>query len=152
MTSKTFLGLVVSFVILSDRLAKVFITQRTQEAQGFPVIPGFFHITRVNNTGAAFGILKDSQNILILISALFILGILAWWSKNSHRPLSPMIFGWSLVLAGAASNLYDRVCYGYVIDFLDFRIWPVFNLADTSICVGIFLVFFDFLSKSRKRT
>lgn len=115
------------------------------------MIAGVFSITRVNNTGAAFGILKHSQNILIFISAVFILVILGVWAKNRPRAFSRTSCGWALVLAGAASNLYDRVRYGYVIDFLDFKVWPVFNLADTAICVGIFLVFLGFFLKPMER-
>lgn len=152
MTSKTFLGLVVSIVILLDRLTKIFIVRQVREAESFPVIAGFFHITRVNNTGAAFGILKHSQGVLILISLVFILVILWGWVKLGSRPVGAALFGWALVLAGAASNLYDRVRLGYVIDFLDFRIWPVFNFADTSICLGVFLVLWDFTFRSGKKT
>ncbi len=56
---------------------------------------------------------------------------------------------WSLVIAGALGNLYDRFRYGYVVDFLDFRIWPVFNIADASICVGVFLVILSFLKRDK---
>jgi len=143
--------LVVSLVIILDRFTKILILHYVRETESLPVIAGYFHITRVNNTGAAFGIMKHSQGVLIGISVFFILGITAWFVKNRHRPLSPVSYGWALVLAGAVSNAYDRVRYGYVIDFLDFRVWPVFNGADISICTGIFLISLSFFLKERSR-
>ncbi len=143
--NKKFLSLsIIPFIFLLDRIFKNLILTHIPAGGGFAVIPGMFHITRVNNTGAAFGMLKGYGTILIVISALFVVILFlcllksVFSGKASSKFLSEA--AWSLMIAGAAGNLFDRVRYGYVVDFLDFRIWPVFNLADASICLGVFLV------------
>ena len=121
------------------------------------MLPGIFHITRVNNTGAAFGMLKGNGLILILISIASIGFLSLYLFQNIFlsrgRQAKPRGIGlsneiaWALVIAGAAGNLVDRLRYGYVIDYLDFRVWPVFNVADASICTGVFLVLLGFFRK-----
>ncbi len=143
--NKKFLPLsIIVFVFFLDRLVKNLILENYSAGGGFAVIPGLFHITRVNNTGAAFGMLKGYGTMLIVISALFVVFLLLGLLRSVFSSDAPSKFlseaAWSLILAGAVGNLFDRVRYGYVVDFLDFRVWPVFNLADASICVGVFLV------------
>ena len=143
--NKKFLPLsIIAFVFFLDRLVKNLILENYSAGGGFAVIPGLFHITRVNNTGAAFGMLKGYGTLLIVISALFVAFLFLCLLRSVFSGKAPSKFlseaAWSLIIAGAAGNLFDRVRYGYVVDFLDFRVWPVFNLADASICVGVFLV------------
>jgi signal peptidase II len=132
--------LTITSVFLLDRLSKIFILSHYQEGGGFPVWQNVFHITRVNNTGAAFGFLRGHTPFLSLVSVFCVL-ILLWILFFKKQTLSNRA-GWSLVVGGALGNLYDRFFYGYVVDFLDFRVWPVFNLADTAICVGVLVVAF----------
>jgi len=145
---------IIAFVFFLDRFVKNLVLTHTPEGGGFAVVPGIFHITRVNNTGAAFGMLKGHGTILIVISALFVAFLLLCLLRSVFSGKTPSKFlseaAWSLIIAGAAGNLFDRTRYGYVVDFLDFRIWPVFNLADTSICLGVFLVALG-LWKQRKQ-
>ena len=103
---------------------------------------GVLHVTRVNNTGAAFGWLRNSSYFLIGVTVLSVLAIFGylWSSKTAGKTGSKNFYGWALVLGGALGNLYDRIHFGYVIDFLDLRVWPVFNAADAAICVGVFCV------------
>ncbi len=129
-----------------DRLLKGIVMARYSEGEGFAVIPGIFHVTRVNNTGAAFGMMRGSVFFLAVISTLCI-AFLAWsvW-RSMSGPRGQAAAGFagllasSLVIGGAAGNLYDRVRFGYVVDYLDLRIWPVFNVADAAICAGVFLI------------
>ena len=147
---------IVPSIYLLDRFLKVWLVSRFDEGEGFAVLPGFFHITRVDNRGAAFGILKNYGSTLLWVSALCAVVLTLYFLRDiflsvknrhewllTHRPLVKS--AWSLVLAGALGNLYDRARYGVVIDYLDFRIWPVFNLSDASICVGVFLAAVGFL-------
>ncbi|MGH7198905.1 MAG: signal peptidase II [Candidatus Omnitrophota bacterium] len=138
MNRKRLFFFLIPAIFLLDRVLKILVIRFLSEGEGFPVIPGIFHVTRVNNTGAAFGILRGNGAFLILISALCIAFLVFYLLKNSFRGLAPV--AWSLVLAGALGNLYDRLRYGYVVDFLDLRVWPVFNAADVSICLGAFLI------------
>lgn len=142
MNKKSFPLLIIPSVFLLDRFFKNLISDYYLEGGGFAVIPEIFHITRVNNTGAAFGMLKGYAPFLTAVSILFVVLLFAYLLKSVFSSSSWRMneAAWSLVIAGAASNLYDRLRYGYVIDFLDFRIWPVFNLGDASICLGVFLV------------
>ena len=142
----------VTAVFLVDRALKALIVARYAEGDGFPVLPGIFHITRVNNTGAAFGLMKGLTPILIAISLVCVIFLAtSLWRASDHRNVSGVrAMAFSLVMAGALGNLVDRVFYGYVIDFLDFRVWPVFNLADISICVGAGLIVLGFFWEGKK--
>ena len=132
------------------------IVSHWREGQSLCVWPGVFHLTRVNNTGAAFGMLKGSGTLLAMISIVCVLAsavalLRGFFLKSTSSGLDAGFrnFGLTLVAAGAAGNLYDRLRFGYVIDFLDFRIWPVFNVADSGICVGIFLMILSLMKPGK---
>jgi signal peptidase II len=140
---------VVPAVFLFDRLTKTWITSHYAQGEGFAVVSNVFHITRVNNTGAAFGLWRGATFFLIAVTAAAALAIfVTLW--RSHRA-SAAAMGWSLVLAGALGNLYDRLRFGYVIDMIDLRVWPVFNVADSAICVGAAFVLWSVFRASRPR-
>jgi len=111
------------------------------------VWPGVFHLTLVNNAGAAFGLWKDSGVFLAVFSAVSFLIIAVYLFK---RPGRPHAFAWSLIAGGALGNLVDRVAYGYVIDYLDLGVWPVFNFADACICLGVAWIVFRFMARQPK--
>lgn len=134
-------------VFCADRLSKWLVMQRLHEGAGIP-LTFFFHLTRVNNTGAAFGFFRDSRFLLVATSALCIALLCVMILRRQSSLLSAAT---SLILGGALGNLYDRLSYGYVVDFLDFRVWPVFNIADSAISIGIFLVFMEIFLR-RKNT
>lgn len=139
--------LIPAFFLL-DRFSKTLVLNRLSEGEGVAVWPGVFHITRVNNTGAAFGMFKESGPLLALVSTVSVLvfSVFFFWrlfapgGRRSFPGASTELFAWALVIAGASGNLYDRMRYGYVIDFLDLRVWPVFNVADAAICTGAALL------------
>ena len=134
---------------LFDRWTKTLILEHLPEGQSLAVWPGVFHLTRVNNTGAAFGLLKHSGGFLAFVSTASVLAFSIFLFSRFLSRTRTEVFAWGLVIAGAAGNLYDRVVYGTVIDFLDFRVWPVFNFADAGICAGAALIAFGFLKKGR---
>ncbi|UCD15841.1 MAG: signal peptidase II [Candidatus Omnitrophota bacterium] len=119
--------------------------------QSFPVIKNILYITVVFNRGAAFGILKGNTALLIIISVVFILVFLVFMKKENKKNLF-FIIACGLVLGGALSNLLDRVFLGFVIDYIDLRWWPVFNLSDSCISVGIALLFLEAVVSSKKKT
>lgn len=127
-------SLIASLVFFLDRVTKIYIMTHYAAGDGFPVIPGIFHVTFVRNTGAAFGMMREHLPVLIVISVGFILFFIFFLLK---KIFTPMLWAWALIIAGALGNLYDRLFYGYVVDFLDFRVWPVFNFADSAICIGV---------------
>ena len=131
----------INVVFLVDRILKIIVSFSYPEGGGFPVIPGIFHITVVHNTGAAFGILKGQPLLLMIISAAVVSAFLFILRHHSAA--------WALVIGGSLGNLADRLFFGYVIDFLDFRVWPVFNAADACICVGVACILWSFFKNAR---
>lgn len=141
--------LAIVLIILSlDRLTKILATSNLSLGQSLAVIKGVFHITLVHNRGAAFGILKN-QLILLIATSLFAV-ILTYKNLKKNKADRIYSIALSLILGGALGNLIDRFIFGYVIDFLDFRIWPVFNVADSSITVGAVLLGWSILFSRNK--
>jgi len=130
--------IIVASILSLDQLTKFILVNKLSLYQSIPVIKGVFYITLVHNRGAAFGILKNQVPLFILTSLLAIILIYSSLKKGKHKKYYAIALG--LVLAGAMGNLIDRLSFGYVIDFLDFRVWPVFNVADSAITVGAVLL------------
>ena len=142
--------LLIAFVVvfLLDQLSKMYIMNTMLPGYTTPVISGVFHITYIQNRGAAFGLMADQRTFFILISLLVIIGILIFHIK--HRPISRHItVAMGLVAGGAAGNMLDRLRFGGVVDFIDFRVWPIFNLADTAIVIGAYLLALALLRSGR---
>ena len=110
--------------------------------QSVPVIKNYFYITYVLNPGAAFGIFEN-QRLFFIGVALVLLGVVIYFRKQLMKEHMLVQYGVGLLVGGAIGNLYDRLQNGLVVDFLDFRFWPVFNIADVAICVGAGLIMFD---------
>lgn len=121
-----------------DQLSKFLASKNLLYNSPLAVIKGIFYLTLIHNRGAAFGILKNQLPLFIFTSLLAI--ILIYFSLKNKKESKIYRVSLSLILAGALGNLIDRLFFGYVIDFLDFRIWPVFNLADSAITVGVILL------------
>jgi len=137
----------VSIVVL-DQILKFAIANALEPGQSVPVIKNIFHITLVQNTGAAFGILKNQAVLFIAISIIAILLVLYYLPKLGKKDKFAKV-SFALILGGAAGNLIDRLRFGYVIDFIDFRIWPVFNVADSALTIGVLLLAIELLRKKK---
>ncbi|MBM3252521.1 MAG: signal peptidase II [Candidatus Omnitrophica bacterium] len=135
--------IIVLSVLSLDQLTKFLVTRNLSYNQSIPVIKGIFHLTLIHNRGAAFGILKNQVPLFIFASVSAI--ILIYFELKNNRHKKSYSVSLSLILAGALGNLIDRLFLGYVIDFLDFRIWPVFNVADSAITIGAILLAFSIL-------
>ena len=123
-------------ITLIDQITKFLVKTNFQLNQTLPIINNIFHLTYINNTGAGFGILKAQTSILIFIS-IAVIGIIFYnfdRIKNKETLLQVLV---GFVLGGTIGNLIDRVAYSHIIDFLDLRIWPIFNFADTFVTVGV---------------
>lgn len=142
---KKILGLSSIFLII-DILFKLVVKNILVVNESIKVINNFFYITYVKNTGAAWSILSGKQLFLIIFSIIIILILIIYLIKKKEYNKFEII-GYSLLLAGAIGNLIDRVVYGYVIDYLNFYIFnynfPIFNIADCCIVIGIMLLFID---------
>lgn len=112
--------------------------------QTIPIIENIFHITVVFNTGAAFGILRENTSFLVYVSIIFILFFFIFMRLEKEKNLL-FLAACGMILGGALSNLYDRIILGFVVDYIDLRVWPVFNLSDSCITVGAILLFLNSL-------
>ena len=128
-----------ALVLIVDRLTKYILFRNLSEGESVNVLPGLFHITLVLNSGAAFGLFKGQSLFFTVSTVLVIIFICLYIWRGVCKDLF-VLAALGLILGGAVGNLIDRVLYGYVIDFLDFRIWPVFNIADASITIGAFIL------------
>lgn len=117
--------------------------------QSIPVLPQIFHLTYIQNPGAAFGILENQRYLFILIAAVLIVAVIYFYKKIIQ--LSKLFqVGIALLFGGAIGNMIDRIFIGRVIDYMDFRIWPVFNLADIAIVSGCAIIAFNLLFKTER--
>ena len=139
------ISVIITLIFLSDRLTKFLASKFLSLNQTIPLIKGVFHLTLVHNRGAAFGIFRN-QLWLFILSAVFA-AVLIIMELRESKGRKPFIYtlALGLVLAGALGNLIDRVFLGFVVDFLDFRVWPVFNIADSSITIGAVLLAYSIL-------
>ena len=131
--------LIIFGSIWLDQLTKWLAVTLLQGNPSVPIIPGALQLTYLENPGAAFGILTN-QRVLFLILTAVIVGVMIYlyFSLRNKKSLTAISLG--IVVSGAIGNFIDRFMQGTVTDFLDFRIWPIFNIADICICVGLALI------------
>jgi signal peptidase II len=142
-----------TLVLLFDQISKFFIQQKMKLNESLPIIKGVFHITYIENSRTAFGLFKY-QIIFFIIAAFVSIFLVIFIYKKIVQKNSYLFIPLVLISGGAMGNFIDRLRMGgLVIDFLDFRIWPIFNFADTSIVCGmlIFLIHFLFHSKEEDK-
>jgi signal peptidase II len=141
-------ALIALAVFILDRFSKWLVLRNIALEDVVPIIPGFFRLTHLENTGAAFSLFAESPSpfktamlVAVSVAALVIVARLLWLRRGNFNATT---LGLSLIMGGATGNLWDRLADGRVTDFLDFYIgahhWPPFNLADSAIVVGALLL------------
>jgi signal peptidase II len=144
---------VAALIVLLDQATKAIVRRRFELHDSIEVVPGFFSLTRVHNTGAAFGMLNDvdfpfKPVVLLLVASAALAGVALYAAMLPPAQWMARI-GLAFILGGAAGNLIDRVTVGYVVDFFDvfWRGWHfwAFNVADAAITVGVSLMILDLL-------
>lgn len=135
-------------VFLVDRATKFAVVRFMELGQTIPVIPGIFQLRYILNPGAAFGILQGQRYFFILTTLAVVVLILVYARQVRDNNLLQVAFG--LQLGGAAGNLIDRISSGEVVDFFDFHIWPVFNIADSALVIGVILFALDVVLEWKK--
>jgi signal peptidase II len=141
--------LVAGAAVFADQLTKHVVASALDIDHGVAMV-GPLSIHHVRNSGIAFGLFASRTSAVIVLTMLAVGAMVIFFARSAQRhPLLPVALG--LVLGGSLSNLVDRVRLGYVTDFIDFRWWPAFNLADTFIVVGVGLLFFSFVAADRTR-
>mgnify|MGYP002288765285 FL=1 len=136
--------IIISIILLCiDQISKLLVVNLLTKTDSITIIKNFFYLTYINNDGAAFSILVGKRIFLILIAVLVIVMLIRYIKKNNIQNKLELV-SISLIIGGSLGNLMDRVVRGYVIDFLDFKIFnynfPIFNLADTFIVIGVILL------------
>jgi signal peptidase II len=121
-------------VFAADQGLKKLVEGSMGLGESIPVIPSVLHLTYIKNAGGAFGILDGRGGVLLLGSAIAVAFVL--WMLLEGPPSRITILGCGLILGGAAGNLLDRLTSGVVTDYVDIRVWPVFNAADVAIVFG----------------
>lgn len=131
--------LVAILVVVIDQITKAIVRGAIPIGESLTLIPGFVYLTHIANSGAAFGILQNYRAIFFVAAAI-VIGLIFYFQRTLAKDNRGMNLLLGLVMGGAIGNLIDRVAIGAVTDFVDFRFWPVFNVADSAIVVGaIFL-------------
>jgi signal peptidase II len=142
-------------VLVLDLATKIAIDMHLSYADRIPIIPGFFYLTHVRNTGAAFGLFSDAPQLYRLTFFISVSLVAVWIIIEFYRKLSPgdrlTALALGLILGGAVGNLIDRIFRQEVIDFLHFRLWrgyswPDFNVADSAIVVGVGILVLELLA------
>ena|SRR5687767_3840943 len=145
-------------IFVLDRATKMIVEARVSFFDTYKIIPGFFDIVHSENRGVAFGIFNDSTSewrttllVLASLAAVALVGVMLW---NAQRLDRFSLWGLSLILGGAAGNVFDRMLYGRVTDFLLLYVgsfqWPAFNVADSAIVVGSGFLLLDLLRPKRQ--
>jgi signal peptidase II len=140
---------VTALVIAFDQISKFFAQFYLPLSTSIQVFPGIFNLTLVFNRGIAFGLFRDQGPLLILIISVSLAVLLYLSRKIQELPVLSRL-GFAMILGGAIGNWIDRIRLGHVIDFLDFRIWPVFNIADSAISIGVALYLIHLLKTSKQ--
>lgn len=158
-TGLRFLWLTALAVVL-DQWSKHAVIEHMELHQSIEMVAGFFNLTYVRNYGAAFSLFHDAagwQRWFFTAIALVVSVVILRWLKATTKTQIMLPIAFSLILGGAIGNVYDRLAYGYVVDFLDVYYqqshWPTFNVADSAICLGAFLLIIDmFKNKDEQET
>lgn len=138
--------LIVALVMI-DQLSKLWALLKLSDIGSIPVINNIFHLTYVENRGAAFGVLQNKRFFFIILT-FAVVGYIIYFLYSNKGLNTYVKISLNLIVAGAIGNLIDRVRLGFVVDFFDFRIWPVFNVADICVVVGGCMLAYIMIFKS----
>ena len=128
--------LLIVAVMVADRIVKIAVSTNMDPGESIPVIDHIFHITYVQNTGAAFSMLQGHPLLLIIIPGIVLMIGIVFVCTQAKAYNRVFMVSVSLIVGGGLGNLTDRLSQGYVTDMFDFRVFPVFNVADICVCVG----------------
>ncbi|OCL27913.1 signal peptidase II [Orenia metallireducens] len=124
--------------VVLDQVTKYLVLDNFNLGESIPIIQNIFHLTYVQNRGAAFGILQNQLPFFIIIT-LAVLALLFYFYRQLPLGSSWNKIALGMALGGTIGNFIDRVRLGFVVDFFDFRVWPVFNIADSAIVISVII-------------
>lgn len=140
---------IVAGIILLDQIVKKIVVSNMYLGESIPLLEDFFHITYIHNEGAAFSLWEQQWVLLIAFPAIvMIVGLVCLFIKRKTWD-KLYLLSIAMICGGGLGNLIDRITHGYVVDMFDFRVFPVFNIADIFICVGcgLMLIYVIFLER-----
>ena len=145
--------LISGVILVTDQLTKALVLTRFRVGESLPLLSPIVYLTHVQNTGAAFGLFKHQRFVFIGVSLVVMCWLLREFLVRPPR-IQVLLWSYALVLGGTIGNLIDRVRFGYVIDFIDVRVWPfVFNVGDSAITIGVtVLVWYSLIATRGQRT
>lgn len=143
--------LIAAAAVIFDRVVKKLISSQMLVGETIPVIEDIFHITYVKNRGAAFSLMEGQWLFLIVLPIAAILAALVLIYVKRNTWSRCMELSLAFICGGGIGNLIDRISQGYVVDMFDFRVFPVFNIADIFVCAGCALLLIDVLISERKK-
>lgn len=146
MARKHAVWIIALLIFVADRAIKLWVAHAMVPGQSIAVLPPVLWITYITNSGAAFSILRHGAPLFIAIGAIILIGE-AWYVIRQSTLSRQLVVGMGLLGGGTVGNLWDRMVSGRVIDYIHFRFWAIFNLADAAIVVGIILVMMEFWRK-----
>ena len=135
--------------LVLDQAFKYYVMNHFALGESLPVIYNVFHLTYIINRGAAFGMLTNQRWFFLAVAFVLIIVYGFYRKRVNNGPLSLRV-GTALLISGAIGNGIDRYVLHGVVDFLDFRIWPIFNIADIGICVGVVCVIYYLLTSEHE--
>ena len=143
--------MIAALVVIVDQFTKYIVASKMIEGMSIPIVDGIFHLTFILNPGAAFGILENNRWFFVL-TALAVLAFLFYYRHVILSETRMVQFGIALFAGGALGNLIVRIRRGLVIDFFDLRIWPIFNVADIALCLGVGLILWSTIKMELQKT
>lgn len=143
--------LIVIIWLVLDQVSKYYVMNHFAVGESVPVIQNVFHLTYIINRGAAFGMLANQRWFFLVVAFILIIVYAIYHKKVNRGPISLRI-GSALLISGAIGNGIDRYVLHGVVDFFDFRIWPIFNVADIGICVGVACIIYHLLRNEHEES
>jgi signal peptidase II len=140
--------LIMSFIAAVDQFVKAIVVHNLRLHESIPVLPGVLTITRIHNSGIAFGLFPGMPDIFMVVTLISMLAVLYFYLSVHPRGIL-LTIGCSLIMGGALGNLIDRFRLKYVVDFIYFSFWPAFNVADSAVTIGVALLMITFFRNEK---
>jgi len=145
--------IIIAVSIIIDQITKYIVRTNMVLGESIPVIENVFHITYFRNSGAAFGILQGQTTLLTVLPIILIAAILFFLTAKTRENHFLLPLSLALICSGGIGNLIDRLRFGAVVDFLDFRVFPIFNVADSCVVIGCgLLIIYMFVFEKTEKT
>jgi len=145
--------ILIVLLVAGDQIIKFFISANMSLGESIPLIENILHITYITNSGGAFSILQGQRLLLITVPAAMSAAILVYVFIKRNSVHFLYLLSLSLICAGGTGNLIDRIRFGAVVDFIGFRVFPIFNFADICVCCGcgLLLIYMFFFEMKREK-